>query len=76
MATIRIKKSEWAKVKAYEKLANLAKVEHITGDIWKIETPEEDFLYGSFAEMMEDIEANLEAMKELVEPEMWEEAWS
>ena len=76
MATIRIKKSEWAKVKAYEKLANLARVEHTGGDIWKIETPEEDLYYGSFAEMLEDIEANLEAMKELVDPEMWKEAWS
>ena len=75
MATIRMKKSDLAKVKAYERLS-MAIVTHEGGDIWKIETPEEDLYYGSFAEMLEDIEANLEAMKELVEPEMWKEAWS
>lgn len=75
MATIRMKKSDLAKVKAYERLS-MAIVTHEGGDIWKIDTPEEDIYFGSFADLMKDINENLECMRECVDAEMWKEAWS
>lgn len=80
MSVTRINKADYQKIAAYEYLVNLARVTHAAGDIWKIETPEDDLYFYTFAELMENITENLECMRELVEAgqierELWEEAW-
>ena len=81
MAVIRIKKEDLKKIDAYMALTSPATlVTHEGGDIWKIETPEQDIYYYSLRDLMEDINANLEAIREMVEAgqierELWEEAW-
>ena len=81
MAVIRIKKEDMRKIDAYMAINNPAVlVTHEGGNIWKIETPEQDIYYYSLRDLMIDINANLEAIRELVEAgqierELWEEAW-
>ena len=75
----KVKNIDKAKIIAYQNLTD-AMVYHIEGDIWKIDTPEQDIYFYSFRDLMVDINENLRIMRELVEcgqieREMWEEAW-
>lgn len=75
----KVKNTDKAKIIAYQNLTD-AMVYHIEGDIWKIDTPEQDIYFYSFRDLMTDINENLQIMRELVEcgqieREMWEEAW-
>lgn len=69
------------KIRAYENINSPAVlVQDMGGGRWKIETPEENLYFENFADLMADINANLDAVRELVEcgqieRELWEEAW-
>ena len=45
------------------------------GGRWIIETPEADIEHETVEALAEDLKMNLEAMREMVEPEIWREAW-
>ena len=79
MGMVRIKKADMADINVYMELSG-AIVKHEAGR-WIISTPEETIIFETLDGLLEDIRANLDIMRELVEDgqierEIWEAAWN
>ena len=74
MGVTKISKDDMKKIDAYMYLSMALVTREAGRGI--IDTPEATIIFDTFADLMEDIDENLKIMREQVEPELWQEAWS